>query len=194
MNLKNTIIEQIQAVSLRDPDKTEQDPDKTEQDSDKPEQKIVERDCIELKNLEYKNVIMYGNNIKPRDESVNVSVLEDLLERESQMNRLDLWSKLDKTDKIIKLKAYTKKMTTQYSLTDEEAKLLDSYFLYCLERKYLQKIKEVIYSRETGIIDNIPALTFNEETRTFTLKKGDKHGNTLKSLTPKTSQNKTKRI
>ena len=187
MDLKNTIIEKIQSVSLRDPDKPEQD-------TNKPQQKNVERDCIELKNLEYKNVIMYGNNLKPRDESVNVSVLEDLLERESQMNRLDLWTKLDKTDKIIKLKAYTKKITVDYSLTEEEAKRLDNYFLYCLERKYLQKIKEVIYSRETGIIENIPALIFNEETRTFVLKKGDKHGNTLKSLAPKTSQNKTKRV
>ena len=41
-----------------------------------------DKDCVELKNLEYKNVLMYGNNLKPKDESVNVSVLEELLEKQ----------------------------------------------------------------------------------------------------------------
>ena len=188
MDISNTIIQAIENATIQDDENDIKDEnDKKDESTKKPE-----RDCIELKNLEYKNVLMYGNNLKPRDESVTVSVLEDLLERESQMNRLDLWTKLDKTDKIIKLRAYTKVLTERHNLSPDEAKRLDNYFLQCLDRKYLLKIKEVAYSREKGVIENIPALIFNEEMRTFVLKKSDKHVNTLKSLGPK--KNKTQKF
>lgn len=150
------------------------------------------KDCHELKNLEYKNVLMYGNNLKPKAESINVSVLEELLEKESQLNRLDLWTKLDKTDKIIKLNAYAKTLVEKYSLIKEEEKELNSYLLYILERKYISKIKDVVYNRETGKIESIPNLIFNEDTRRFFVRKGDKHVNTLKSLAPK--KNKTQKF
>ena len=184
MDCSNTIIKSIENISLNSIETPEQC--KTDNVIKK------DKDCIELKNLEYKNVLMYGNNLKPKDESMNVSILEQILEKESQMNRLDLWPKLDKTDKIIKLKIYAKKMVENYNLTTEEEKQLNNYFLYCLERKYLQKIKDVNYNRETGIIESIPNLHFIEDTRTFYIKKGEKHGNTLKSLAPK--NNKTKKF
>ena len=47
---------------------------------------------------------VYANKKEFSEEiNINVSLLEDLLEKESQLNRLDMWTKLDKTDKIIKL-------------------------------------------------------------------------------------------
>lgn len=155
-----------------------------------PEKK--EKECIELKNLEYKNVLMHGNNLKPKGDNINVSILEELLEKESQMNKLDLWPKLDKTDKIIKLKMFSKKLVETNSLTEEEEKKLNNYLLHLLERKQISKVKDVNYIRETGKIDSIPNLIFNNETRTFYMKKGDKHGNTLKSLAPK--KNKTQKF
>ena len=182
MDQSNTIIKTMEDISIESSnvDETGEKTDKVKKD----------KDCVELKNLEYKNVLMYGNNLKPKDESVNVSVLEELLEKESQMNRLDLWPKLDKTDKIIKLKAYAKILVEKYVLNREEEKQLNNYFLYCLERKYLQKIKDVIYNRELGTIESIPSLYFQEDARTFYIKKGDKHGNTLKSLAPKNNRTK----
>lgn len=182
MDLSNTIIKTMENISIESSNvgETGEKTDKVKKD----------KDCVELKNLEYKNVLMYGNNLKPKDESVNVSILEELLEKESQMNRLDLWPKLDKTDKIIKLKAYAKKLVEKHELNQEEEKRLNNYFLYCLERKYLQKIKDVIYNRELGTIESIPNLHFQEDTRTFYIKKGDKHGNTLKSLAPKNNRTK----
>ena len=132
---------------------------------------------------------MYGNNLKPKAESMNVTILEELLEKESQLNKLDMWNKLDKTDKIIKLNNYAKILVKKFLLTSEEEKHLNQYLLYILERKYISKIKDVIYNREIGIIESIPNLIFNEETRRFFIKKGDKHVNTLKSLAPK--KNKT---
>ena len=114
---------------------------------------------------------MYGNNLKPKAESINVSILEELLEKESQLNRLDLWTKLDKTDKIVKLNMYAKTLVEKYSLNKEEEKQLNNYLLYILERKYISKIKDVLYNRETGIIESIPNLIFNEDTRRFLFKK-----------------------
>jgi len=112
-------------------------------------------------------------------------VLEELLEKESQLNKQDMWTKLDKTDKIIKLNIYCKILTEKHTLTQEEEKVLNNYLLYVLERRYLSKIKDVIYNRNDGVIENIPNLLFNEENRSFYIKKGDKHVNTLKSLGPK---------
>ena len=147
-------------------------------------------ECQELKNLEYKNVLMYGNNLKPHTENKNdVIHIENMLNRETEFNRQDLWTKLDKTDKISKLNAYSKKLSELYELSLDESNKLNNYFIYCLDRKYLSKIKDVEYNRETGIIKNIPNLVFNQETRQFNIKKNDKHVSTLKSLPPK--KNKT---
>jgi hypothetical protein len=50
----------------------------------------------------------------------------------------------------------------------------------------LQKTKDVVYDKESGEINSIPALFFNSTNHTFTLKIIDsKRVSTLKSLTPK---------
>jgi hypothetical protein len=172
MDTSNSIIDTMQSVDIT-----------------KSKEKNKERDCIELKNLEYKNVLMYGNNLKPKDDSSNVKMIEQFLEKESQLNKLDMWTKLDKTDKIIKLKSFAKKLVELHSLNIEQEKTLNQYLLYCLERRHLSKIKDVNYNKDTGVIESIPNLLFNEETRNFYIKKSEKHGNTLKSLPPK--KNKT---
>ena len=146
-------------------------------------------DCVELKNLEYKNVLMFGNNLKPDNMSIDVSEIGDILNKELELNKLELWTKLDKTVKIKKLNEYSKILKEKYTLGDEETKSLNAYFLYCLDRKYLSRMKDIEYVRETGIIKNIPNLTFKEDSRTFYIKKPDKHGTTLKTLAPK--KNKT---
>lgn len=174
MDISNNITETLQNINIS-----------------KPDEKIKNRECIELKNLEYKNVLMYGNNIKPKDESSNLAFIEDLLEKESKLNRLDLWSKLHKTEKIFKLKTFAKTLVDLHKLNTDEEKKINNYLLYCLERKYISKIKDVNYNKETGNIESIPNLIFNEENRTFYIKKGDKHGNTLKSLGVK--KNKTQK-
>jgi len=178
MEISNNIIETLECININ----AEKDTTKTSKN----------KDCVELKNLEYKNVLMYGNNLKPKAESINVSLLEELLEKESQMNKLDMWTKLDKTDKIIKLNNHSKTLVEKHSLTQEEEKQLNNYLLYVLERKYISKIKDVIYNRETGVIESIPNLIFNEQSRRFFMKKGDKHVNTVKSLAPK--KNRTQKF
>ena len=57
----------------------------------------------------------------------------------------------------------------------------------CLERRKLQRIKDVIYEITTGKIKDIPGLSFNEIERKFVLRRIDKKGSTLRNLAPKNS-------
>ena len=56
----------------------------------------------------------------------------------------------------------------------------------CLDRKKLQRVKDVIYYKTLGEIKEIPALSYNKSNNHFTLKNLDaKRVSTLKSLPPK---------
>jgi hypothetical protein len=56
----------------------------------------------------------------------------------------------------------------------------------CLDRKKLQRVKDVIYDKTLGEIKEIPALSYNKSSNHFTLKNLDaKRVSTLKSLPPK---------
>ena len=106
------------------------------------------------------------------------------------------WSKLEKGMKQKKLYIYVEKLSKKYNLSLKELTNLKKYIKTQLERKKLQRIKDVIYDSIKGIIKDIPGLTFNEENRKFILRKVDKKGSTLKSLAPKNSSkrnSKTKR-
>lgn len=185
MDISNNIIDKLSIEESSIEESTIQESSIEESNKD-----LKNSRCQELKNLEYKNVLMYGNNLKPQiQDKSDVSHIENILSQESELNRLDLWNKLDKTDKITKLNVYSKQLCKLYKLSDDETRKLNNYFIYCLDRKYLSKVKDVEYDRESGIINNIPNLIFNEESRLFTFKKNDKHVSTLKSLPPK--KNKT---
>ena len=49
--------------------------------------------------------------------------------------------------------------------------LLKTYLLECLERKKLQKKKDVIYDMENNKIKDIPNLYFNEKKKKYSLKR-----------------------
>ena len=55
-----------------------------------------------------------------------------------------------------------------------------------MDRKRLTRVKDVIYDKTNGLIQEIPALHFNKLSTHFTLKNTDKQRtSTLKSLPPK---------
>ena len=60
-----------------------------------------------------------------------------------------------------------------------------------MERKKLQRVKDVVYDKTIGVIKEIPALSYTKPTKHFTLKNVDKRVSTLKSLTPKKIQQGT---
>jgi hypothetical protein len=152
-------------------------------------------ECLELKNIKYKTMLLKGAPIKETKSSNNLLNLENFLENEKNNNKNEPWCKLNKTIKIQKLVEFVEAYKTENKLNDEEESLLILFFKDCLERKKLQRVKDVVYDKETGIIKNIPALHYTKSTKHFTLKNVEKRVSTLKSLAPKkintTIKNKT---
>jgi hypothetical protein len=117
--------------------------------------------------------------------ATNLSSLDKFLENEKNNNANEPWSKLDKTVKTKKLLAFAEKYRSEQSLSDGEYSKLVAFFKDCLDKKRLQRVKDVVYDKETGEIKEVPALHFNKPTIHFTLKNMDKRVSTTRSLAPK---------
>lgn len=146
-------------------------------------------ECLELKNIKYKTMLM--NNIQPTKEP-EITNIETFLEKEKNINKKQHWSKLSKLSKKNKLLDYCEEYSTKHSLNDEEIQELRSFLLKSLDRKKLQRVKDVIYDIETQTIINIPTLTLNKQTNKYTLKNLEKKVSTLKSLAPRKPKHKNK--
>ena len=117
--------------------------------------------------------------------ATNLSSLDKFLENEKNNNANEPWSKLDKTVKTKKLLAFAEKYRSEQSLSDGEYSKLVAFFKDCLDKKRLQRVKDVVYDKDTGEIKEVPALHFNKPTIHFTLKNMDKRVSTTRSLAPK---------
>tara|TARA_Y100000996_G_C22404975_1_gene594717 strand:- start:146 stop:703 length:558 start_codon:yes stop_codon:yes gene_type:complete len=152
-------------------------------------------DCHELKNIAYKTMLINGNDINPKYEESDKkkTIINSFLENESNTNKNESWNKLDRTQKIMRLNKYAETHgKTNFNLLDEDIDSLKKYFLKCLDRKNLTKSKEVIYNKDTGEITAIPLLFYNNQNKSFILKKDERHVSTIKSLPEKKSRaNKT---
>jgi hypothetical protein len=149
-------------------------------------QTIVEEECQELKNIKYKTMLLNGNPFHETKSANDISNLEKFLENEKNCNVNDpSWCKLNKTIKTKKIIEFIENYQKEKNLDTEEAKQLFLFLKDCLERKKLQRVKDVVYDKTTGIIKEIPALSYNKSNKHFTLKNLDKRISTLKSLAPK---------
>lgn len=108
--------------------------------------------------------------------------IDTLLTSETKLNKLESWSKLNKTLKLKLLSDYALIIAKEKELCKSETNGLIQYLLKLLENKRLNSVKDVIYDKENGKITNIPMLVFNETNRKFTLNRSDKRNSTLKSL------------
>ena len=153
----------------------------------------MSKEMKDLKNIKYKSMLLSNstyNNLSPRDTN-DVNNINDFLEKEKQTHTNELWSKLDNTIKMQKIRVFIEDYSTINNLTAKESKFLLSFLTTGLEQKRLSKAKDVIYDRETGVIKSIPCLLFNQINRKFTLKRCEKRQSTLKCLPPKRT-NKTR--
>lgn len=151
-------------------------------------------ECAELKNLKYKTTIINGVPWIENKSSSDLANLDKFLENEKVTNSNEPWSKLDKTAKIRKLTLFAENYKTENKLSIEECQQLIAFFRECLDKKRLQRVKDVNYNKETGEIKDIPALFFNKPSNHFTLKNIDKRVSTLKGLAPKKKQGTIKNI
>jgi hypothetical protein len=145
---------------------------------------IVE-ECQELKNIKYKTMLLNGVPLQETKAANDLSNLDKFLETEKNNNSIEPWCKLNKTIKYKKLLEFVELYKKNKNLNEEESKILSFFLKDSLDKKKLSKVKDVIYDKDTGLIKEIPALSYSKANKHFTLKNIDKRVSTLKSLAPK---------
>jgi len=150
-----------------------------------------QEECIELKNIKYKTMLLNGNPIVETKSSNNLSNLDKFLEEEKNNSKNEPWSKLNKTIKTQKLLEFVNHYKSEKKLNEDQEKTLIAFLKDSLDKKRLTRVKDVIYDKITGNVKEIPALFYNKSTKHFTLKNLDKRVSTLKSL-PSNKQAKSK--
>ena len=142
-------------------------------------------ECQEINPIKYKNMLLNGIHITETKSSSDLSSLEKFLEAEKINNSNEPWCKLNKTIKTKKLLEYVEIYSKEKKFDEEEIKIFTTFLKDSLDKKKLSRVKDVIYDKNTGIIKEIPALTYTKSNKHFTLKNMDKRVSTLKSLAPK---------
>lgn len=143
----------------------------------------TESNSKSIASAKYKNIISTNETEK---NEINYSAIDNLLEKEKIHNKSEAWNKLDKTVKIQKLHIFAEKYGKDHTLPVKDIKSLKLFFNDSLDKNKLQKTKDVLYDKEKGTVQSIPALFFNISNRAFTLKNLDtKRVSTIKSLTPR---------
>jgi hypothetical protein len=142
--------------------------------------------CPELTTLKFKTMMLNGVPLTvSKITTNNIDNLDKFLENEKTTNGNDTWSNLDKTAKIRKLQVFAEMYKEENELCEEECVALMKFLKDALDHKKIQRVKDVVYDKTTGIIKSIPSLSYNKQTSHFTLKNVDKRVSTLKSLPPK---------
>ena len=100
--------------------------------------------------------------------------VEDLLDLEMTRERNETWNKLDKNIKVKKLMAYAHAVGERERLNPDDASRLSVQLLSYLDKKLLQRNRDVTYNRETSTITAIPALEWSPVPRRFTLRRTPK--------------------
>jgi hypothetical protein len=148
---------------------------------------VDEKESQELKNIKYKTMLFNGMSFNQTKSSSDMSSLEKFLEAEKITNSNEPWCKLNKTIKTKKILDFVECYSKEKGYDEEEIKLLTAFLKDSLDKKKLSRVKDVIYDKITGIVKEIPALTYIKSNKHFTLKNIDKRVSTLKSLAPKKS-------
>jgi hypothetical protein len=153
------------------------------------EQSCAVEQCLELKNIKYKTMLMNNKSILETKSTDDFSNLEKFLENEKNNNQNEPWCKLNKTIKTKKLIEYAQIYRIQNNLDQEEEEILVTFFKNSLERKKLHKVKDVVYDKINGIVKDVPSLTYLRISKHFTLKNTDNRISTIKSLSVKKTNN-----
>ena len=105
----------------------------------------------ELLNIKYKNMLLNpNNNIFNNDKKEQSQSLDDFLNTTTDNVKVKSWSQLNKMEKIKKIGMYVDKISNEYDLETKEIDDLKIYLKQCLNRKQLQRIKDVVYDKKEG--------------------------------------------
>ena len=145
-----------------------------------------EESCLELKNIQYKTMLLNGvNTLRETKSNNDICNLNEFLENEKKNSISEQWCKLNKTTKIKKVIEFVENYKTTKKMSDDDAETLLQFLKTSIDNNRLSKAKDVIYDKENGAIKDIPGLTYSKLNKNFTLKKVDKRVSTSRSLPPK---------
>ena len=148
-------------------------------------------ECPELKNIKYQTMLLnsHGEIDSAKRTTENI---DDYLQKEKALSKDKPWNKLGKATKLRKISEFVTEYTLEQGLSGRQAVILHRYLNGCLEKKKLQRVKDVIYDSVGGKINSIPGLAMNKAANKFTLRRQDKKRSTLKGLAPKRRKNSGK--
>ena len=147
-------------------------------------------ECVELKNIKYKSMLLNSSNEEVEETVENLSNLESFLQEEKNNSSNEPWIKLNKTTKLIKFQEFVEKYSIENKLSQDDKLDLFKFLSTNLDRNRFLKTKEVNYDKDSQVIISIPSLFYNSSNKKFTLKRCEKRVSTLKSLAPKKTKNK----
>jgi hypothetical protein len=143
---------------------------------------------INRNEMKYKNIVATSNLSDTKLETTHT--LNSVLDKKVTSHN-EPWCKLNKTNKLIKLQSYVEEYKKTHSMNTEEENIFISFLKECLDKKKLQRIKDVNYDKNLGVITDIPGIVYIKSKKRFTLKNTDKRISTLKSLGPKKAKSET---
>ena len=150
----------------------------------------------EDKNIKYTNILLNQNSNNKEattSDAIKFDQIVSMQNKNIEKNKNKTWSKLDKMSKIQKLKEYTTAYSEQHKLSSPRKNQLQKYLRECLDRRKLNRVKDVIYDKETGEIKDIPGLSWNTNVLRFTFKSREKKDSTMKNLTRVKRRSKDKK-
>ena len=156
--------------------------------------KKEQSDCQELKNIQYKSMLLNPNNPTSDFSSKNNTNIdmEKLLSNEQEYNKSLTWNKLDKCLRNTKLDEYAVKYCLDNKLKTEDLDILKIFLREKLDRKKI-KGKDIIYDKSTGKITEITSLLYDKKLKTPLLKDGTSKAVSCKSTLAPPKKRQTKR-
>lgn len=113
---------------------------------------------------------------------VNITSIDELLATQKRQNDNQQWNKIERSTKLKKLYYYAETYGLKQSMDPKDIKALKMFFTSSLNKGRLLKNKEVTYNTEKCVIENIPGLHYNTNTKNFTIRNIEtKHDSTVKS-------------
>ena len=146
-------------------------------------------ECVQLKNINYQTMLLNRNSTIDTNKNECNNIDQFLINEKEKIGGGKLsWNRLEKIIKIKKINEYADVFCKKEKIPDNMKKKLKEYLRLCLERKKLQRIKDVNYDSKEGKITKIPGLAYNNNK--FTLRRIDKKNSISKNLAPKTKKRK----
>jgi hypothetical protein len=129
----------------------------------------MSNDCIELENIKYQTMLLNSNSniVSVTTDTKNI---DEILNQEMESNKKMQWNKLNKSNKLVLLKSFSSDHCKDKNYNKEIEDILIDFLTVSLERKRITKIKDIIYDTKSGVIKDIPNLSFDPIKNKFTLR------------------------